>query len=274
LIELLIVVAVIAVLISILIPAMGKIHERARAAQTTATLAALQSGLERYFNDFNMYPPSNIDSTPTYGGLTRNRGSVMVAQGLVGYLDSVSNGDGAGPSYGDPAYGFRTRKVPTAMGGGTIYGPYVAPDAKTLKAVGVDQYFVDGWSEQITTGGTSYWNHEILYFRSTRAPGADPVKLQAVGPTAVPGNIFGTGTITSSNDYYFDTSDCAAEKDDAKGQSIPSPTAKTTTAGFFAQLGATDNTTFTNVLGAKSFLLISAGPDGKYFTNDDIILSK
>jgi prepilin-type N-terminal cleavage/methylation domain-containing protein len=259
--ELLIVVAVIVILIGILLPSLGKIHNVARDAQTRSTLGAIQSGLQQYYADFNMYPPSG----GAYGGITAKRGSAMLAQGLMGYLDASV--DGAGPP-DDPQYGFRTKKAGAGMSAmgrvAEVKGPYMTANAKTLKVNGKDQYFVDGWSETIRIGSQDVWNREILYFRSTRAV--------ADAPTTIPTKIFGTGPLSPTNDYYFDTADCAAEMDTTKGDPIPSPL--TATAGFFVQIGADNNTTPANVKGASNYLLISAGPDGKYFTNDDIIYSK
>jgi prepilin-type N-terminal cleavage/methylation domain-containing protein len=273
LVELLIVVAVIMVLIGILLPAMGKVHERAAVTRTTTEMTAIQSGLQAYFTDFNMYPPSG----PAYGNLAAGRGSVMLAQGLMGYLGYDVDGAGpllasgaASPNPSDPVYGFRTRKMGKGMSAmgvtAQVYGPYMTPDPKTLKGTGGrSQYFVDAWSEEAKSGGS--YNHEILYFRSTRAPGADPAKLAALAdPTASPGKLFGTGAISNQqSDYFFDTADCVSEPD------IPIPFTSPT-PGFMAKIGA--DVSFTNVMGARSYLLISSGPDGKYFTNDDIIVSK
>jgi prepilin-type N-terminal cleavage/methylation domain-containing protein len=246
LIELLIVAAIIAALLAIMVPAIGGIHVKAAQTQTTAILGSIQTGLQQYYSEFNMYPPSG----PAYGGIPANRGSVMLAQGLLGFLGGGA--DGAGPDTGDPTYGFRTKRMGAGMGGvgGQIYGPYVPTDSKTLKGASPTMYFVDAW------GG------EILYYRSTRSvasASAAPVK-----------KIFGTG---GGNDYYFDYADCSG----VAGASGPG----SGTAKFFGQLGSTNkpnpndlSNASATVMGAASYLLISAGTDGKYFTDDDIVGTK
>lgn len=286
LVELLIVIGVILVLIGIMLPALGRMHDAARKAQTMSTLGALQSGLQAYYADFNMYPPSS-------GNV---QGSVMLAQGLMGFMGFDVDGAGpknkdgnSSPSPSDPQFGFRVAKAGAGMSAMGILppvkGPYASPDPKTFKAVpgsgtGIpNYYFVDGWYD--STGGIS---HEILYLRSTRAPGTDPAKLANVDATKQPGQVFGTGTITSTaNDYYFDTADFWAVKD-STGSPISAPGGanlkKLNPPGFFfSQIGANTNTATTTtslgvITGASSYLLISAGPDGTYFTIDDLIMSK
>lgn len=56
LVELLVVIGIIAILISILIPAVGAVRKQARVAQTQQLISRLQNSVERYFQDFNAYP--------------------------------------------------------------------------------------------------------------------------------------------------------------------------------------------------------------------------
>jgi prepilin-type N-terminal cleavage/methylation domain-containing protein len=212
--ELLVVVAIIVLLIGILLPSIWKMHEVGYKGKASALLGAIQTGLQQYYNDFNIYPPSS-------GG---SRGSVMLGLGLMG------------PG-GDPAFGFRTRVANAAMGGGgRVYGPYAQPDPDSFKASG--RYFVDPWG------------HEVLYYRSTQIP--------------APTSIFATG----GTNAYFNASDCSA----VSGAGSP----MTGTAQFFALIsGGNANTPISGaVTGATGFLLISAGPDEKYFTGDDIVAGK
>jgi prepilin-type N-terminal cleavage/methylation domain-containing protein len=240
LIELLIVVAVIAALIAILVPTLAHVHRNADKAVAAAELGAIQTGLQNYFVEFNMYPPSN--SSGGYGGIPVNRGSVMLAQGLLGFLDF--NADGAGPSNGDSAFGFRTRQ---STMGGQVYGPYVPPDPKIIKGSGSTRFFIDPWE------------NEILYYRSTRAAGSMPT----TGLLAV-SLIFPTNA--GINNFYFNSGDCLGVAG-ATPPIVPSP--------FFTLIsGGNSNTVAGPVTGSASFLLISAGPDGKYFTADDMVVGK
>jgi prepilin-type N-terminal cleavage/methylation domain-containing protein len=262
-IELLIVAAIIAALLAILVPTLGGVRQKAAEAQASALLGTIQTGLQQYYSDFNMYPPS----APVYGGITSGRGSAMLAQGLMGYLGYAADGAGPdNPSGADPQYGFRTKRAGAGMGGGAggeIRGPYVPPDPKTFQGSGATQYFVDPWG------------NEILYFRSTRS-GASA----ATTPLTV---IFGT---IGDTGYYFDYGDCSSVPNFGAAPSaalVKPPGAPT--AGFFAKIGAVDlknvpakpnsliNASYA-VMGAGSYLLVSAGSDGKYFTDDDIVVGK
>ena len=235
LVEILVAVGIIILLLAILVPALSRVHASALKTVAMAQLGALQAGLQQYYTDFNTYPPS----APAYGGIPANRGSVMLAQGLMGFLDF--NADGAGPSNNDPAFGFRTQRN-AAMGGGRVYGPYATADAKIYKInSATDQTFVDPW------------DHEILYYCSTRAP--------------VPAQIFGGGGTSS----YFNAGDCSATSGAASPNAAP--------AAFFSLITNGASNTVTSfgtgaVTGASSYLLISAGYDGKYFTADDLVVGK
>ena len=54
-----VVVVIIVILIGILIPSMGHVRNSGFKASTTATLGAIQTGLNQYYNDFGFFPPSS-----------------------------------------------------------------------------------------------------------------------------------------------------------------------------------------------------------------------
>jgi len=58
--ELLIVVVIIGILISLLLPVIGNIREKARRTASRALIDGLSAALERYHIDFDEYPPSTI----------------------------------------------------------------------------------------------------------------------------------------------------------------------------------------------------------------------
>ena len=245
-IEILVVVAIIAALIAILVPSLSKVPAAAKKAAAKHELSAIQSGLQTYFNLFHIYPPSA--GSDTYLGTVKGRSPAMLAQGLLGYLDangpSPSLGDGAGPSNtGEPPYGFRTRKNTMGMGG-EIYGPYMQTDPKVLKKNSTtDQVFIDPWG------------HEILYF----VPQASTATL-----------VFKD---SSSSTFIFDTTDCDHTYDNTlQYNNTSSPFNPSGSAKFMTKVnGNSSNTSSGTVKGASTYLLISAGPDGIYFTADDIV---
>lgn len=62
LVELLVVVGLIAVLVGLLIPVVGRVRRAGYAASTQALVAKLQASIERYYQDFNAYPGTLPDS--------------------------------------------------------------------------------------------------------------------------------------------------------------------------------------------------------------------
>jgi type II secretory pathway pseudopilin PulG len=215
---LLVVIAILTALIAILIPALSSMRQQGFKAHTNATLGALRMGLAQYFNQFTMYPPS---SGPA------NRGDQMLGQGLQG------------PS----GTGFRMRPGGSAMGGGTLYGPYGPTDVKAYTGGG----FIDGWG------------NPILYYRSTKAQ--SPTTASSV--TA----IFGTGAASDdAATYLFNSNDCKSVSSTSTPPTSASP--------FFPLIGASDNTITGPVSGAASYILISAGPDGKFFTATNVVATK
>jgi len=59
-IELLIVVVIIGILVSLLLPVIGTIREKARKTATRAVIDGLSNALSKYYNDFDEYPPSTV----------------------------------------------------------------------------------------------------------------------------------------------------------------------------------------------------------------------
>ncbi len=257
LIELLVVVGIIAILIAIVVPSIGHVKALAKKAAVQQQLAGLSTALENYFQEFKVFPPSEVlDSSgtamPAYAGNIKiGRGSALLAEGLMGYLPAVY--DGAGPSMtGDPTYGFRMHGTGTNASG-KIYGPYGPEDPK---------YFVDN-NPAVPNTDRSFvdvFGHEILYFRSTRSGG----EMTGMPPVT---QVFGTNT--AANNYYFYTNANSLSADLTTTRTDPS-----TSPAFLKLLGAPSNSiggVAANVVGHDTFLLVSAGPDGVYFTADDIV---
>jgi type II secretory pathway pseudopilin PulG len=253
LLEILVVVGVIITLIALLIPAIGRVKLSAIKASATSLLGNLQQSLEAYHSQFGSYPPST--SSVAYGNMGVGRGPAMLAQGLMGYLPYGADGAGSNqgsyalvPPAGEPAYGFRTRNPQM---GGDVKGPFIAQDPKSYRvnAAGTDEVFIDPWG------------NEVLYFRSNRA-------LSTASAAAVT-KIF---DLAANNDSLFAADDCNKTY---AGASLPDVTAAP--AEFFKLITPAASNTYSGggiITGADSYLLISAGPDGTYFTADDLVVAK
>lgn len=89
LIELLTVVAVIAILIGLLLPATNLVRSHARRAAQKVQFSAIELGLEAYKNDFGYYPPSNASNG--YGG-AQKLAEAMLGLDLLGFNPAVNLG--------------------------------------------------------------------------------------------------------------------------------------------------------------------------------------
>ncbi|MCL2330424.1 MAG: type II secretion system GspH family protein [Phycisphaerae bacterium] len=92
LVELLTVVAIIALLIGILMPALGMARRAAKVSQARQFIAALERGLETFNTDLGQYPDSSWRQDPLSGALGPLSGAHWLARAMVGE-DGVSGVD-------------------------------------------------------------------------------------------------------------------------------------------------------------------------------------
>jgi len=134
LVELLVVIAVIALLVGILMPALNEVMKRAHVAETKATINAISIGLETFRNDFDKYPSSILESGLQIADVPTNNyldcGAHHLAEAMFGIdqLGYSSSEIFAGAGYG--WYQVNTVKgpcIPGASGPIAIqrHGPYV-----------------------------------------------------------------------------------------------------------------------------------------------------
>ena len=254
LIELMVVIGIIAVLIAIIVPAVGYGRRKAKEAAIKQAMQGIVLGLGTYHNDFNMYPPSS-------GG--GNLGGNILAMAMLGYRDwdAGNAGDGAGPSNPqgtEPQYGFRLNK----SGRGKVYGPY-AP----VKLF-----------DEVSTSKT------YRYMREKSEEGAGAILYYRANTSGSPTTLFGDASaVFNMDDNQPDTVGTVNLPPDT---SIPAgykfdDLKKNQLIAFRKKLGImADPTTGVahNIITAGSvvptaatYLLISAGLDGLYFTGDDVV---
>ena len=130
LVELMIVVAIVALLAAIIIP--NYVHARAQAAvaQTQANLKEIATALELYYGDNQAYPKAGTVDPSMFGGTTNPYLTATPLNALGRHMYSMSTSGGTGgapPSYtlSDPdAYDATTlQSLPNGSGSGTPCGP-------------------------------------------------------------------------------------------------------------------------------------------------------
>ncbi len=270
LIELLVVIAIIALLIGILLPALLLAQKNGYVSATESTMSTISIALEQYHTDFNMYPPSSAVRGQTIynnGGfaIPQHAAYDYLAEALLGFEPGGAGGDGAGEgNTGTPA-GIQAYKGFSMSGSPQVYGPYVSLTASSITpdappgggntSSGV-YYFGDSFPPQSAAA------MPILYYTPDMSPAP-------VGTTIM------NYTSPTTADDIFNMADDSAAPGGAAGFS-------TSDTAFLALLGATTGSGSSNadmtvagqaILGSNTFLLVSAGPDGTFFTGDDIVQS-
>ncbi len=261
LIELLVVISIIVLLIAILIPAVLLAQKNANIAATQSTMSSIGIALQEYHTDFNMYPPSSIvRAGPIYNGgsgfiIPQYAAFDYLAEALLGFEPASSGGDGAGATSNSPILGIQAYKGFSMAGSPKVYGPYMSLGASSItpdpNAAGA-YYFCDSFPPQ--AGAPS----PIVYYTPDLTPA--PTGTAIMGITSTSGtDIFNSYDNSATGGAAgFETTDTAfLSLLGAKGP-----------AGTIANYQAGET-----ILGSDSFLLVSAGPDGTFFTGDDIVSS-
>ncbi len=265
-------------LLGLLLPAILWAQKDSYITATEADMHALSIGLDQYHADFNMYPNSSIvdGSTGAYGGaIPQGAGYEVMAEALLGFLPGQY--DGAPAS--NPGYTSSATLTLNQTQGFTmapykkVYGPYMSVTATNIFIVPgtstypAQYYFTDAFGTAASTNAAML---PILYFSAN----TNPAGTTASGNTEP--TIFG--------DYYTNTSGSANIPgifNAGDDNNPPGPTAGAVPAslapspGFLNLIGdpAQDNLVDSGetILGSNGYLLVSAGPDGAYFTADDIV---
>lgn len=127
LIEMLIVVAIIVILVGLLMPVLGAVREAAKKKATLALINGISAGMERYFTEFDEYPPSTVDL---------GMGDTPDPTSIYKYLCGV---DGRGI----------TRVIGTSNKKTRRYDPFISPPAENMIKSGTDTIIIDSWGKPV-----------------------------------------------------------------------------------------------------------------------------
>ncbi len=310
LVEMLVVLAVIAILISILVPVLSWAQARARVTATAGDMRSIALALDAYHADFGMYPNSGLATSSAPNGLYPDgsnyaippyRADELLAEALIGYLPGALDGAPALPAGASTPYPGYTPEAANTLEETKgfamapyhrVYGPYADIGSSDLTEVlpatdwsdpnAALYYFADAFPPR-DGAGINFGNpgkllpNPILYFSANPTPQPD-------ANNQVP--IFGdtTGAATGGTPTYgiFNGPDDSVLKPGVTG-ALPFPAGTPAFGSAAAQFlsligdnpaaGGLYNVLYpgANIIGQHSYLLIGAGPDGNYFTSDDVV---
>lgn len=321
LIELMVVIAIIALLVGVLLPAFGVVRTKARMAKASAQFQALATGLEMFRGESDLggaYPPSSSDNPDDRQLIANPNGAqtdtvriagaqllvhaMMGADGLgtPGFRDFNRDGFWWNDTYRDPddsdgAYSLdlEGRENRTRYGGAGYVDDKIRDGAASLAEL-IDKGLVmnlDCASPPNLTACeepmfTDSWGTPILYYRASSAsvrivadvadniPGIFRQEDNGIitgtttGSLATPGIDFGAGKV---NGRYHAISTIPALPGGNVGAQIATIQTDPAFDDSFARFILDPSVKARPTPARKSdYLLISAGPDARYGTDDDV----
>lgn len=278
LVEMLAVMAIIAILVAVLIPALTKVRNMAKETQQKVQLASIGMALTAFRDDFGDYPPSH--GFLSGGGIDYDYcGIQTLAEALVGWdlmgfhPNSAWRADGKDKNGGSDAYDPPT---PSEANLKERKGPYL--ELATANAFRLGDLYsstspLDGarfvicdvfGRKQITVGSkTVKAGNPVLYYKANTA---SKVLNPALGTPIYD---------VSDNDFFlFNVKETADRVKYPGRHSPPSTTSMNPLAEgmtfFYKYIRDWKVTASTWPVRPDSYILISAGVDGFYGTDDDI----
>jgi len=168
--ELLTVMAVIAILIGLLVPALNQVHDKANDLQQRVQFHAIDVGLELYKSEYNEYPPSvdnleRADADGNKNNLTAYCGANKLAEALVGW----------------DLLGFHPKSEFTAEGNdtnGTVTDRVLIYDAGNTNSVIANENIEERSDLFLELEKANAFRYEDLYDNATLSgPGLNPLNF-------------------------------------------------------------------------------------------------
>lgn len=264
--ELLTVLAVMAILVALLIPALNMVRDAAVNARQRAQFHSIEIALEAFRSDFGDYPPSESDNTADYCGAQKLAEAIVGQDGFGVHPDTLFN------SAGTDAGGFSIYKpdIDAVLTPAEIEanlksrkGPYL--ELEVANAVKLDNLYGAGNTGDLD--GDTFILSDMF---------GKAVNKATSNPTGLAILYFKADTLVTDYDSGSPDGSVYDVEDNYTLYDLPKPGTSdvhplSSDYGIFYE--ATTNPNFTSPVRpyrSESFILMSAGKDGLYGTPDDV----
>ncbi|MFM9181670.1 MAG: type II secretion system protein [Phycisphaerales bacterium] len=305
LVELLVVVGIIALLVGLLLPALGKVIDRAKASQTRATMQEFAKACDAYFIEFGEYPAA-IPNSALYLGVTDNPSDPVV----VANIPKITQTENAllalmggyrletDPDYAtytgtelvfNTAPPFRIKIDATRMGEGPFrngrkYDAFFAPKGREFgKAAGqmnANTALPEAAGEGLVPDLIDAWGAPIAFIAQMRSIGPLVRKDNVPGQFERKQMIAYTGS-TALGDAGIDQTDAlkGSVLSTTSAAGLPSTAARRVTLAQLVRHAGLDSATAAGTSDADrawagvargKYFLFSAGPDGIFFARSQV----